>query len=51
MYELTLYDDNNNNIAKIEYNPGNYFTITIKDISYNLIEIDKDLLNKLLINS
>lgn len=51
MYELTLYDDNNNNIAKIEYNPGNYFTIIIKDISYNLIEIDKDLLNKLLINS
>ena len=41
MYELTLYDDNNNNIAKIEYNPGNYFTIIIKDISYNLIEIDK----------
>lgn len=47
-YELELFDDKNNILSKIKYNPGNYFTIEINDKSYSLTDIDKDALNTVL---
>jgi len=48
-YELELFDINNNSIAKILYNPGHYFCLEINDKNYNLTNIDKDLLNTILV--
>lgn len=48
LYELELFDANNNSIAKIEYNPGHYFSMKINDKNYELTNIDKDLLNTIL---
>ena len=47
-YELELFDVNNNSIAKILYNPGNYFNIEINGKSYELTNIDKNSLNTIL---
>ena len=47
-YELELLDNNNNSIAKILYNPGHYFTIEINEKSYELTNVDKNLLNTIL---
>ncbi len=48
LYELELFDADNNSIAKIAYNPGHYFSIQINDKNYELTNIDKDLLNTIL---
>lgn len=48
LYELELFDVNNNSIAKIVYNPGHYFSIKLNDKNYELTNIDKDLLNTIL---
>lgn len=47
-YEIELFDFNNNRIAKILYNPGNYFNIEMNDKSYALTNIDKDSLSVIL---
>ena len=47
-YELELLDNNNNNIAKILYNPGHYFNIEINEKSYELTNIDNDSLTVIL---
>ena len=47
-YELELLDNNNNNIAKIFYNPGHYFNIEINEKSYELTNIDNDSLTVIL---
>lgn len=47
-YELELFDFNNNRIAKILYNPNNYYTIEINGKSYALTDIDKSSLNTIL---
>lgn len=47
-YELELFDVDNNSIAKIEYNPGHYFSLQVNDKNYNLTNLDKDLLNTIL---
>ena len=45
---ITLLDNNNNNIAKILYNPGHYFNIEINEKSYELTNIDNDSLTVIL---
>lgn len=47
-YELELLDVDNNVIAKISYNPNHYFNIEINGKSYELINIDVNLLNTIL---
>ena len=47
-YEIELFDVNNNNIAKILYNPDHYFNIEINGKSYELTNIDKNSLNTIL---
>ena len=47
-YELELLDVDNNVIAKISYNPNHYFNIEINGKSYELINIDENLLNTIL---
>ena len=47
-YELELLDINNDSIAKVLYNPEHYFTIEISERSYELTNIDKNLLNTIL---
>ncbi len=49
LYELELLDENNNSIVKIEYNPNHYFSLEINNKDYELINIDKDLLNTILV--
>ncbi len=45
---IELFDDNNNSIAKIEYNIEHYFNIELNSKYYNLINIDKELLNTII---
>ena len=47
-YDMELFDDNNKSIAKIEYTPGHYFTIIIDNNSYNLGNIDNELLKTII---
>ena len=47
-YEIELFDVNNNNIAKILYNPDHYFNIEINKKSYELTNIDKKTLDTIL---
>ncbi len=47
LYELELFDENDS-IAKILYNPGNYFEIEINGKNYNLTKLDEESLNKIL---
>ncbi len=47
-YELGLFDGRKKIIAKILYNPGNYFSVEINDESYELTDIDENLLNTIL---
>ncbi len=48
LYELELFDVNNDSIAKILYNPGHYFDIEVNNKRYNLTNIDKNLLDTIL---
>ena len=48
MYDMELFDINNNSIAKIEYTPGHYFTIIINNKRYNLNSVDKESLNAII---
>lgn len=48
LYEIELFDSNKNSIAKILYNPSHYFSIKVNDKSYNLTNIDKNLLTTIL---
>ena len=48
IYEIRLFDFDDKIIAEILYNPGSYFNIEINNKSYELTNIDKDLLNTLL---
>ena len=48
LYEMRLFDSNDKIIAEILYNPGSYFNIEINNKSYELTNIDKDSLNKIL---
>ena len=48
MYDIELFDSNNNSIAKIEYTPGHYFTIKINNKSYNLTNYDQESLNQII---
>lgn len=48
MYDMELFDFNNNSIAKIAYTPGHYFTVQINNKYYNLTNYDRDLLNSIL---
>lgn len=48
LYELELFDSNKISIAKILYNPSHYFSIKVNDKSYNLTNIDKNLLDPIL---
>ena len=47
-YDMELFDGNNKSIAKIDYTPGHYFTIIIDNNSYNLGNIDNELLKKII---
>lgn len=47
-YEIELFDVNNNNIAKILYNPDHYFNIEINKKRYELTNIDKKTLDTIL---
>lgn len=47
-YDMELFDDNNKSIAKIEYTPGHYFTVIIDNNSYNLGNIDNELLKTII---
>lgn len=48
LYEINLYNSSNKAIAKIQYNPEHYFNIEINNQSYNIININKEELSKLL---
>lgn len=47
-YEISLLDENNNELAYIEYASGFYFSITINGSTYNIVKIDKDELKKII---
>ena len=47
-YEIELFDVNNNNIAKILYNPDHYFNIEINKKRHELTNIDKKTLDTIL---
>lgn len=49
LYEMELFDSNDNSLAEILYNPGHYFSIEINNNSYSLINIDKNSLNTILV--
>ncbi len=47
-YEIKLFDSSNKSIADIKYTPDHYFTIIIENKSYNLTNINKELLNNII---
>lgn len=47
-YDMELFDENNKSIAKIAYTPGHYFTFIIDNNSYNLGNIDNEILKSII---